>query len=330
MNTPHQPPPSRTLVVIPTYNRGGMVVEAARSALAQSAAPRVVVVDDGSTDDTVGRLSALGGEPDAHRLMVVRQENRERGAARNRGAREWGESEFLLFLDADDALLPDHTALLEHVADAHPGAPMVASAGVLCDDALTPRGRIGGGARSISLPAFLAGREPLAPSLTLIRRSHFEAVGGFEEDRTLAGSEDWHLTARLLTRGMGYRHGEPTVKIRRHPGNTMADPERMLRSMLEAHHRFFHPPTGAPWVPPDDLVDPARSVLLVQAATQFYAAGAGAAARARLREALRTHPPVLLNPLWGWTWLRSFLPAGVSRRLREGKESLKARRSPGA
>ncbi len=65
-------------VIIPTYNRADMVCEAVDSALGQTAPGQVIVVDDGSTDDTLARLADYG---DA--ITVVAQENAERGAARN-------------------------------------------------------------------------------------------------------------------------------------------------------------------------------------------------------------------------------------------------------
>ena len=77
--------------VIPTYNNAALVVEAVDSVLAQTYAPiEVIVVDDGSTDDTAARLAAYGS-----RIRLVRQENQ--GAAVARG-------EFLLFLNPDTAV----------------------------------------------------------------------------------------------------------------------------------------------------------------------------------------------------------------------------------
>lgn len=330
-----------TAVVIPTYNRGAMAVEAARSALAQRSPVDVVVVDDGSTDDTPRRLEALvrdARETGATAsLRVVRQENRERGAARNRGAEEAENAEFLLFLDADDVLEPDHVERLTALALLHPEAPLLASAALLCDPALRPfevLGRAGpgpgsgreDGRRAVHLEDFLRGKEPLPPTVSLIRSRAFREVGGFDEDRALAGSEDWLLHARLLTLGPCVRHGAPTALIRRHGGNTMGDPDRMLESMLRAHRRFFDEPP--PHLPPPsgELRASSRARLLLQAATQFYAVGEGREARARLLEAAREDPGVGTDPLWAWTWLRSLLPHGLSRRLRRRKTERKRRR----
>jgi hypothetical protein len=83
-------------VIIPTYNRADYVVEAVRSAQAQTY-PRkqIIVVDDGSSDDTARRVAELGG------VEYIRQPNRGQGAARNRGLRV-AEGEFIASLDSDD------------------------------------------------------------------------------------------------------------------------------------------------------------------------------------------------------------------------------------
>ncbi len=68
-------------VIVPTYNRWPLVRKAVKSVLAQDMEDvEVVVVDDGSTDGTFKRLGSVG-----ERVRVVRQRNRERGAARSRG-----------------------------------------------------------------------------------------------------------------------------------------------------------------------------------------------------------------------------------------------------
>src|SRR6266849_6286184 len=91
----------RGSVIIPTYDSGQLVVEAVASALAQSLAPaEVIVVDDGSTDDTRERL-ALFGPP----VRYIHQKNQGVAAARNTGLHE-ATGELIAFLDADDVWHP--------------------------------------------------------------------------------------------------------------------------------------------------------------------------------------------------------------------------------
>ena len=84
-------------VVIPVYNRAEGVRNAVDSVLAQTRAPQeVIVVDDGSTDDTFQVLSSYG-----QKIKALRQRNQGVSAARNRGVAA-AQSEWIAFLDADD------------------------------------------------------------------------------------------------------------------------------------------------------------------------------------------------------------------------------------
>src|ERR1019366_6906368 len=93
-------------VVIPAYNYGRFVTEAAECALNQTYRPlEVIVVDDGSTDDTRQRLA-----PYLDRIQYVYQENRGLSAARNTGIRH-ARGEWIAFLDADDFWHPQKTTV---------------------------------------------------------------------------------------------------------------------------------------------------------------------------------------------------------------------------
>lgn len=305
-------------VVIPTHDRAEMVVDAVKSALRQTVPCRVVVVDDGSTDDTRDRLRPFG---DA--VTVLALENRERGAARNAGAAAAKEADILCFLDADDLLRREHVARVRSALEARPGASLVTTDALLVDADLRPMGRLSGrGAGPVTLNAFLLGRETVPPSTTAIRRCAFETVGGFDERRSLAGSEDWLLAAELLSLSPGHRLAEPTVLMRKHEGNTMVDAERMERTMLLAHRLFFdtdsaNGPGHADLTP--DVAERSRARLLVNAATQHYAAGEMKRTRRLLLRALRADPGVLAEPKWAWTGLRSLLGRRASGLLRSLK-----------
>ena len=109
-------------VIIPTYNRAGLVVEAINSVLAQTRpADEIIVVDDGSTDDTDAVLSQF-----ERSVSVVRQPNGGLSAARNRGLAA-ATGDIVLFLDSDDLLMP---TCIEHVLEsmeAHPEVDVVHS-----------------------------------------------------------------------------------------------------------------------------------------------------------------------------------------------------------
>jgi glycosyltransferase involved in cell wall biosynthesis len=106
----------RVSVVLPTYNRADYLEEALESVLAQTFADfEVVVVDDGSTDDTPARLARYG-----ERIRVIRQENRGVGAARNRGI-EAARGRYVAFIDNDDLWHPRKLEVQHAFMASHPG-----------------------------------------------------------------------------------------------------------------------------------------------------------------------------------------------------------------
>src|SRR5262245_66529899 len=89
-------------VVIPTYNRAGTVIDAVRSVLAQQFEDfELIVVDDGSTDDTAARVASIPDE----RLRYVAGPHAGVSAARNLGVRR-ATGSVIAFLDSDDVWHP--------------------------------------------------------------------------------------------------------------------------------------------------------------------------------------------------------------------------------
>src|SRR5262245_27872009 len=98
-------------VIIPNYNRAALVGETIDNMLAQSLPPaEVIVVDDGSVDDSVAVIDSF-----VNRVKLIRQPNRGPGAARNAGL-EIATGDFIQFMDSDDLAslnkLEDQVALL--------------------------------------------------------------------------------------------------------------------------------------------------------------------------------------------------------------------------
>lgn len=108
-------PTTPVSVIIPTHNRAGFLAQAIDSVLAQSHANfELIVVDDGSTDDTEPLLASYGKS-----LISLRQENRGPSAARNAGIRE-ARHPLLAFLDSDDRFTKNKLALQIAAMEAQP------------------------------------------------------------------------------------------------------------------------------------------------------------------------------------------------------------------
>ena len=104
-------------VIIPTYNRSHLVCDAIKSVMHQDVKDcviEIIVVDDGSTDDTRQQVSSFGGN-----IKYIFQENQGPGVARNRGIEE-STGEWIAFLDSDDLWLPDKLSLQFKVLESFP------------------------------------------------------------------------------------------------------------------------------------------------------------------------------------------------------------------
>lgn len=102
-------------VIIPTYNRSGLLVRAMKSALAaMSPIDEILVIDDGSTDDTEAVVRSFGGA-----VRYIRIKNSGASAVRNRGIR-LAERPLVAFLDSDDEWLPEKLELQRTVMAQYP------------------------------------------------------------------------------------------------------------------------------------------------------------------------------------------------------------------
>jgi glycosyltransferase involved in cell wall biosynthesis len=205
-------------VVIPTYNRATLVVEAVESVLAQQGAqPEVVVVDDGSTDGTRAALESYTG-----RIRYVHQPNAGMNAARNAGIRA-SSGEYVAFLDSDDAWLPFKAALqiavMERVPDAgfafsnffawRDGERIADGLGrwMVPGESIARHATRSHSSTELGIPSpqsfavhacdiyRLSLRQPVVlPSTSIVRRGVLAALGPLPEDNWMCG--DWEYFAR--------------------------------------------------------------------------------------------------------------------------------------
>lgn len=168
-------------VVIPLYNKQAYIATTIQSVLKQSLpAHEVIVVDDGSTDDSVETLARLGD-----RIRLIQQENSGESATRERGALE-ARGNWVAFLDADDLWLPNHLEELAATINSFPNAAMVSTAHRKVPDREIAEGRLpssrGSGARRHSIDYFVEAAKKIgivSSSSAAIRADVLRQPGSF-------------------------------------------------------------------------------------------------------------------------------------------------------
>ena len=181
-------------VIIPTCNRASFLEKAVRSVLAQQLPCfELIVVDDGSIDDTAVRVAQLATEAIVP-IRLLHQENRGASAARNLGIRA-AQGSLLAFLDSDDWWLPQKLAVQAATMAAHPGFPISHTREIWYRGGQRlnqkkkhepPHGNI----FTASLGMCVIGM-----STVMVRREVFDRYGLFDE--TLPCCEDYDLWLRI-------------------------------------------------------------------------------------------------------------------------------------
>ena len=202
-------------VIIPAYNQALYLDEALRSVLAQTCPDfEVIVVDDGSTDDTPG-VTKQHTDPRVH---YVYQENQGLSAARNTGIRH-AQGRYLTYLDSDDLFLPHKLAVLIAEIERPPAAGLVAGHAIPIDAMGNPIGHIFDQPLPLEPERLLLGN-PLHVGSILIRREWQERAGFFDE--TLRSYEDWDMWLRLARVGCPMRSIAQPVSFYRFHGAQMS------------------------------------------------------------------------------------------------------------
>lgn len=236
-------------VVIPVKNAARYVGEAVASALGQPGVNRVIVVDDGSTDGSADIATHTG---DA-RVTVIRGDGRGVSAARNLGFAELErltgvqevEHSWVMFLDADDRLVPNATKQLLDGAEADCVAVygdyerIDADGRRLGRRSLLPRR---GKPSGEILRNLLTGNFIVNGGVMVVRHAQFRRTGGFDE--TLRYCEDWHLFCRLA--GLGpiiWRPRTTVLEYRVHSGSAMMSGGVNFNHYSTALERVFTDPS---------------------------------------------------------------------------------------
>jgi glycosyltransferase involved in cell wall biosynthesis len=279
----------RISVIIPAYNAAKYVGRAIESALAQTYPPlEVLVVDDGSTDDTA-RVVAQYPSP----VRLLRQSNAGPGAARNHAARE-AQGEWLALLDADDSWLPEK--LERQIPNTRQSS--VGMVAYYSDRKVCPR----------PMPSridfdVLWRCNNLTTSTALLRRAAFEAVGGFDEDRDLISVEDYNLWLRLAAAKWDIIPMRENLHCYTpQPGNLSSQTERVVRAEFANIESIAHLLSLDP-----ALVQQKRIAISEEYGREFLFYRQPGQARRLLAAPLREQPSLVRL---GW-WMATFLPTTV-------------------
>jgi hypothetical protein len=214
-------------VVIPCYAQAHFLSEAIESVLAQThSAHEIIVVDDGSPDnvrEVVARYPAV---------RCVSQENRGLSQARNRGLAD-STGEFIVFLDADDRLLPNALAAGARALSSRPDCGFVCGHRRLIDALGRPLPTeiktFQGKARyELLLRENIVG----PPVVVMFRRSVLVELGGYSAEQRF--SEDYELYLRMAQRYDSWCHEELIAEYRLHGANMSRDHRGMLAGTLLA------------------------------------------------------------------------------------------------
>jgi glycosyltransferase involved in cell wall biosynthesis len=300
-------------VVIPARDSAATIGVAVASAATQTFRPgQVIVVDDGSRDDSAERARAAG------EVTVLQTEGAGVATARNEGASH-ATGDWLAFLDADDRWDPEHLAAAVAVIRAAPDA-------VACLCAATPVDESGRAVGSHTVGSELTFADLLTRRVTpttsgmLVRRAAFEAERGFFTGfGRAAGVEDFDLWLRLALAGRFIGQPRPlvtyVVQDRRDAGRSR---EELLA--LEHDRELVVDRLEARGDVPDDLLRAGRRAVRTGTAHYWLRAGFKREARRCARASMRCG--------WGTEAAITLLAASLPRPVTElGRRGVRRRRS---
>lgn len=224
-------------VVVPVYNGQEFIKTTIQSVIMQSYPHwEMLIIDDGSTD---GTKEVVKGYLEDSRIKYFYQKNRERAAARNQGI-HFSSGQYIAFLDADDAWLPDKLEVQVDYLKHHPEVRLCFTNYFLIDT-----GGILTGAPRISFTSnnqfdYLLKGNFIANSTVMIPRDVLDKVGLFDETLPAFGSEDWDMWLRIVRFYSVHFIDKPLALYRIHENNTSLD--RMCSSAEAVLKKTFSDP----------------------------------------------------------------------------------------
>jgi len=215
-------------VIIPTYNRGKYIEDTLNQVLRQTCKDlEIIIVDDGSTDDTAGILKEY-----VRRGLIVYhyQKNQGPAGARNSGVQA-AHGQYIYFFDSDDMIEPDTIKTLLAEAQGSERADVIYGKAVFCHEEtgvmLPTKYHYSQGLIFFDL---LRKGNTISMGTALVKKI---CIGGFKFNDVFRPSEDFDLWLHLAYKGCRFKHIDKTVlKIRVHQTNLCGDRENIIAKTL--------------------------------------------------------------------------------------------------
>jgi glycosyltransferase involved in cell wall biosynthesis len=234
-------------VIIPTYNRAHFISSTIDSVLKQDIDDfEILLIDDGSTDNTKQIVENNYKQYLGNKLKYIYQINQERSLARNNGV-ALAIGKYIAFIDSDDLWYPYHLSACYNFLEYQNKFNMVFTDFDIADEKLQiiATQRVKRFNEHKILNDILLGRIVFGPSVVMIRKEIFQAVGGF--DKELMPSEDGELWARIAyTYPESIGHiDKATVLMRQHTGRSIYNfkivENAELKVLKKTTSSYIHP-----------------------------------------------------------------------------------------
>lgn len=292
-------------VVIPAYNYGHFVGRAIESVLEQGGDDfEVLVIDDGSTDKTREIVASY-----ADRVQYFHHENRGQAATRNRGI-GLSTGRYLIFLDADDKLLPDALFHLRQAIEEDPQVGMVFGQHfAVCEKGIRRPGKPHPTMKSQgeNFRDFLNRKFGICNGTAAVRRDVFEKIRYPEHIRN---GEDLPVFAATLLHFPCRSIGETLLEVHAHEGRVRRNIDAIRQTAEQVIDELFDPAH----LPPEALkfrdLFAARKYLSM--ARSFYRSGQYIESRRFYLKAVQTQWTRVFNPTAGCRYFKSFVRQALS------------------
>jgi len=226
-------------IIVPTYNRAQYLVEAIQSVLEQTFHDyEIIVVDDGSTDDT---KAALQKKNIFKNIIYIYQNNCGlKSAVRNIGIQA-AKGKYIAFLDSDDKWLPLKLEKQVDILEKDPNCALVCSNAYILKDDVPTQELYVQSETMVSGNVFqkLLHNNFIINSSVVVRKNILQKLGGLDEDRIIKSSEDYDLWLRVGRLYAITSISEPLTFYRIHEGNISKDVLNTYRGLIHIYHKLL-------------------------------------------------------------------------------------------